>query len=160
MPTAGVPDRTPPAKVTPPGRVPFSVRAGAGEPVATGVNVPFWPTVKMLVAGLVMVGAVPVTVTLNVPVPYVPLEVESTRQVTVVVPTGNTEPELTVPLASLHEPGCSPVSLCGVGQVTGAPDGLVAATAAGEDGTSVVWVKIVPVRVAPVKSVSEDPEPN
>ena len=42
--------------VTPPGRAPVSLRAGAGEPVLVTVNVPALPTVKIVLAPLVMAG--------------------------------------------------------------------------------------------------------
>ena len=42
----GVPDSTPPLKVTPAGSAPDSVITGVGLPVAIGVNVPAMPPVK------------------------------------------------------------------------------------------------------------------
>jgi len=53
----GVPDKTPPEKVTPVGRVPASVIVGVGEPVAVTVNVPAVPTTKVVLFALVMAGA-------------------------------------------------------------------------------------------------------
>ena len=44
-------------KVTPPGRAPVSLRAADGEPVLVTVNVPALPTVKVVLAALVMAGA-------------------------------------------------------------------------------------------------------
>ena len=50
MPAAGVPDSTPAValRVTPLGRVPVSVKVGAGKPVAVTVKVPAVPTVKVV----------------------------------------------------------------------------------------------------------------
>ena len=42
---------------TPFGREPFSVKVGAGKPVAATVNVPFWPAVNVVEAALVIAGA-------------------------------------------------------------------------------------------------------
>ncbi len=54
----GVPARTPPAvRVTPVGRAPVSLKVGAGEPVAVAVRVPALPSVKLVLAVEVMVGA-------------------------------------------------------------------------------------------------------
>ena len=55
----GVPDSTPPAKVTPAGSVPLSVTTGVGLPVATGVKVPAVPTTKVVEFPEVNTGAVP-----------------------------------------------------------------------------------------------------
>ena len=43
-------------KVTPPGRVPVSLRAGVGNPLAVTVNTPALPTWKLVAAALVMAG--------------------------------------------------------------------------------------------------------
>ena len=58
MPAAGVPLNTPVAavNVTPLGKVPVSLRVGAGEPVAVTVNVPIVPTVNVVLLALVMAG--------------------------------------------------------------------------------------------------------
>ena len=58
VPTAGVPDSRPTVESdTPFGRVPFSVKVGAGNPLAVAVNVPFWPAVNVVEAALVIAGA-------------------------------------------------------------------------------------------------------
>jgi hypothetical protein len=56
---AGVPlSRPDPAlKVTPLGKVPLSLRVGAGKPVPVTVNAPAVPTVKVILLALVMAGA-------------------------------------------------------------------------------------------------------
>jgi len=56
---AGVPLSTPveTLNVTPLGSVPLSLRVGAGKPEAVTVNVPAVPTVNVVLAALVMVGA-------------------------------------------------------------------------------------------------------
>jgi hypothetical protein len=55
---AGVPLSTPAeVKVTPAGSVPVSLKVGAGIPVAVAVNDPAAPTLNVVVAALVMVGA-------------------------------------------------------------------------------------------------------
>jgi hypothetical protein len=58
VPTAGVPLSTPvdALKVTPVGKVPVSLRVGAGVPVAVTVKVPAVPTVNVVLAPLVMAG--------------------------------------------------------------------------------------------------------
>ena len=43
-------------KVTPVGSAPDSVIVGGGKPVAVTVNAPAWPTVKVVVAALVIAG--------------------------------------------------------------------------------------------------------
>lgn len=53
-------------KVTPLGRVPVSVRLGVGEPVVVTVKLPALPVVKVVLAALVMAGAVPVEATVSV----------------------------------------------------------------------------------------------
>jgi hypothetical protein len=59
LPAAGVPLSTPvPAlKVTPPGSVPVSASVGLGKPVLVTVNDPAIPTVRVVLAALVMAGA-------------------------------------------------------------------------------------------------------
>jgi hypothetical protein len=54
----GVPARIPVAavKVTPAGRVPVTLKVGAGVPVAVTVKVPAVPTVNVVVPALVIVG--------------------------------------------------------------------------------------------------------
>jgi hypothetical protein len=44
--------------VTPPGRAPVSERAGVGDPVLVTLNVPAAPTEKVVLAALVIAGAV------------------------------------------------------------------------------------------------------
>ena len=58
MPAPGVPDSTPVValRVTPLGRVPVSVKVGAGLPVAVTVKVPAVPTAKVVAFPEVMVG--------------------------------------------------------------------------------------------------------
>jgi hypothetical protein len=43
-------------KVTPLGKVPLSLKVGAGKPVSVTVNVPAAPTVKVVLFALVMAG--------------------------------------------------------------------------------------------------------
>lgn len=58
-PLAGVPARRPAEdNVTPPGNAPVAVNVGAGAPEAVTVNVPAAATVKVVVAALVIMGAV------------------------------------------------------------------------------------------------------
>jgi len=59
VPVAGVPLNTPVAtlKVTPLGKVPDSLRLGAGKPVAVTVNEPAAPTVKVALLALVIADA-------------------------------------------------------------------------------------------------------
>jgi hypothetical protein len=54
--TVGVPERTPPEKVTPFGSAPASVMAGVGYPEALGVKVPNESTLKLAVVPEVIVG--------------------------------------------------------------------------------------------------------
>jgi hypothetical protein len=57
---AGVPLSTPAANVTPAGRVPDSLKVGAGNPDAITVNEPRLPTVNVVAAALVKVGTWPI----------------------------------------------------------------------------------------------------
>ena len=57
--TVGVPESTPPEKVTPAGRVPDSVMVGVGVPVAVGVNEPALPLTNCVLVAEVNAGAVP-----------------------------------------------------------------------------------------------------
>ena len=58
IPAAGVPLRMPPAlRVMPEGNAPVSLNVGAGNPVATTVNEPALPTVKVVLLPLVIAGA-------------------------------------------------------------------------------------------------------
>ena len=54
---AGVPDNTPPEKLTPVGNVPTSEIVGVGKPLAVTVNVPRVPVAKIVLFALVMAGA-------------------------------------------------------------------------------------------------------
>ena len=53
----GVPDSTPPVKVTPEGSAPDSEMVGAGFPLAVTVKLPAAPTLKVVELAEVMVGA-------------------------------------------------------------------------------------------------------
>jgi hypothetical protein len=53
----GVPDNTPPEKLTPVGNVPTSEIVGVGKPLAVTVNVPRVPVAKIVLFALVMAGA-------------------------------------------------------------------------------------------------------
>lgn len=53
----GVPDNTPPEKVTPVGSVPDSAIVGVGKPVAVTVKVLNVPEAKVVLLALVMAGA-------------------------------------------------------------------------------------------------------
>src|SRR6202035_4003559 len=57
--TVGVPESTPPEKVTPAGRAPDSVMVGVGLPVAVTVNVPAEPFVKAAPLAEVMEAGTP-----------------------------------------------------------------------------------------------------
>ena len=59
VPAAGVPLSTPVAalNVTPPGKVPVSLRLGVGTPLAVTVKLPALPTVKVVLVALVIAGA-------------------------------------------------------------------------------------------------------
>ena len=52
----GVPDKTPPEKLTPVGSVPVSEIVGVGKPVSVTVNVPSVPATKVVLLALVMAG--------------------------------------------------------------------------------------------------------
>jgi hypothetical protein len=55
---AGVPlSRPPEVSVTPEGKVPVSLKVGAGEPVAVIVKLPATPTVNVVAFALVIAGA-------------------------------------------------------------------------------------------------------
>ena len=60
MPAPGVPDSTPVVALsdTPVGSAPVSLKTGGGLPLAVTVKVPALPTVKVVVADEVMIGAV------------------------------------------------------------------------------------------------------
>ena len=53
----GVPDKTPPEKLTPVGSVPVSEIVGLGLPVTVTVNVPEVPVTKVVLLALVIAGA-------------------------------------------------------------------------------------------------------
>ena len=59
VPAAGVPDSAPVVELraTPLGRVPVSLKVGAGKPLAVTVKVPVVPTVKVVELAEVMAGA-------------------------------------------------------------------------------------------------------
>jgi len=59
-------------KVTPLGKAPDSERLGAGKPVVVTENVPAVPTVKVVEAPLLIVGALP-TIKVKLCVPFVPI---------------------------------------------------------------------------------------
>ena len=71
---AGVPLSNPVAalKVTPLGRLPPSLSVGVGKPVAATVNVPAVPTVKVVLAALVIAGA-PFTVSVKLCTAFEPI---------------------------------------------------------------------------------------
>ena len=56
MPAPGVPESTPPVKLTPEGSVPVRAMVGAGLPVAVTGNEPADPAVKVVLAAEVMAG--------------------------------------------------------------------------------------------------------
>ena len=74
-----MPARTPAAdNVTPPGRAPVDAKVGAGAPVAVTLKVPAVVTVNVVVAALVMAGAVEI---LNVSVGSAARELAELAQV-------------------------------------------------------------------------------
>src|SRR5207302_8786507 len=54
---SGVPESTPPVRVTPDGRAPMLLKVGAGKPCALRVSEPALPTVKVVLFALVNDGA-------------------------------------------------------------------------------------------------------
>ena len=87
-------------KVTPPGSAPVSVKAGVGAPVVVTVKVPGVPTVNVVLAPLVMTGAVfTVSVKLCVPLGATPLLAVIVMGYVAAVPEAGVPLSVAVPFA-------------------------------------------------------------
>lgn len=164
MPVAGVPLRTPVfvLKVTPLGNDPVMIKVGTGKPVAVTVNDPDAPTVKVVLATLVMLG-VSLTVKAAVAVfPVPPLVDETAPDVLVKEPPAVVSVMFTTTVQELLTAMLPPVSemLVPPGaaeavppQLFVSPFGVATSNPAGRESLNAtpVWATVFPAGLVIVK---------